>query len=68
MKKFRCYFEVRGHSYRDVMADNREDAHEQVEGNHLELHDLEIAELESISVDDVEEVKPEQPKKKAKKK
>ena len=67
MKKFRCHFEVRGHTFRDVLAIDASDAQAQVEGDSLEMFDLEIAQLESICVDDVEEMKSIISKKKKKK-
>lgn len=68
MKTYKVYFEIRGTSYREVEAENEEDAAAEVDHDMVYSDDCERANLESICVDQVEEVKDEKPKKKRKKK
>lgn len=66
LKTFRVHFDLDGSGYRDVQAFDEDDAREQVQGDRIDHDDCERANFSSISVDDVEELKPktEQTKKK----
>lgn len=56
LKRFKVSFDVRGTSHRIVQALDAEEARQSVNGDMIDHADCEHAELESICVDDVEEL------------
>lgn len=69
MAKWRVHFRIDMSTYRDVEADGRDEAWDQVNGDMYEMTDYENAAMGSICVEDVEEMKPQKPtnRKKARK-